>query len=79
MAEKTVFAQLFQLISRYEFNQCVERHRGHHGLHHFSCWDHDLAIAFAQSTGRDGLRDIEDCLHSQRDNLYHIVPISLRV
>ena len=70
MAEKTVFAQLFQLIHRYEFNKCVNRHQGNHGVRNFSCWDQYLAMAFAQLTGRDGLRDIEACLHSHRDKLY---------
>ena len=72
MAEKTVFAQLFQIISRYEFNKCVDRYQGNHGVRNFSCWDQYLAMAFAQLTGRDGLRDIEACLHSHRDKLYRI-------
>jgi len=72
MAEKTVFAQLFQIISRYEFNKCVARYQGHHGVRNFSCWDQYLAMAFAQFTGRDGLRDIEACLHSHREKLYRI-------
>ncbi len=72
MAEKTVFAQLFQIVSRYEFNKCVDRHQGHHGVRNFSCWDQYLAMSFAQLTGRDGLRDIEACLHSHRDKLYRI-------
>jgi len=72
MAEKTVFAQLFQLISRYEFNKCVDRHQGNRGVRNFSCWDQYLAMAFAQLTGRDGLRDIEACLHSHRDKLYRM-------
>ena len=64
MAEKTVFAQLFQIIPRYEFNKCIERYQGNHGVRKFSCWDQYLAMAFVQLTGRDGLRDIEACLHS---------------
>jgi hypothetical protein len=72
MAEKTVFAQLFQIIPRYEFNKCVDRYQGSHGVRNFSCWDQYLAMAFAQLTGRDGLRDIEACLHSHRDKLYQI-------
>jgi len=31
-----------------------------------------LAMAFAQLTGRDGSRDIEVCLQSQRDKLYRM-------
>jgi len=72
MVDKTVFAQLFQLISRYEFNKCVDRYRGNRKIRNFSCWDQYLAMAFAQLTGRDGLRDIEACLHSHRDKLYRM-------
>lgn len=72
MADKTVFAQLFQLISRYEFNKCVDRYRGNLRTRNFSCWDQYLAMAFAQLTGRDGLRDIEACLRSHRDKLYRM-------
>lgn len=38
----------------------------------FSCWDQFLCMAFAQLTGRDGLRDIEACLNSHRDKLYRM-------
>ncbi len=72
MADKTVFAQLFQLVSRHAFNQCVDRYHGNHGVRSFSCWDQYLAMVFAQLTGRDGLRDIEACLHSHRDKLYRM-------
>ena len=72
MVYKTVFAQLFQLISRYEFNKCVDRYRGNRKIRNFSCWDQYLAMAFAQLTGRDGLRDIEACLHSHCDKLYRM-------
>jgi hypothetical protein len=72
MVDKTVFAQLFQLISRYEFNKCVDRYRGNLRIRNFSCWDQYLAMAFAQLTGRDGLRDIEACLRSHRDKLYRM-------
>ena len=38
----------------------------------FSCWDQYLAMAFAQLTYRDGLRDIEACLRSLGGKLYHM-------
>ena len=69
---QTVFSQLVQQISRYTFNQCVARHRGHVRVRSFSCWDQFLCMVFAQLTGRHGLRDIEVCLNSQREKLYHM-------
>jgi hypothetical protein len=67
-----VFAQLFQLINRYSFNKCVDRYHGDKGIRSFSCWDQYLAMSFAQLTGRDGLRDIEACLHSHKEKLYQM-------
>lgn len=45
---KTVLAQLMQHFSRYEFDKCVERYRGNHRSHSFSCLDQFLCRAYAQ-------------------------------
>ena len=41
-------------------------------LRGFSCWDQYLAMAFAQLTYRESLRDIEACLGAMRGKLYHM-------
>ena len=69
---KTVFAQVLEHVPRYEFDKAVKRYRGHYRLHRFSCYDQFLCLAFAQLTYRESLRDIETCLNSQHDKLYHI-------
>ena len=69
---KTVFAQLIQHLPRYEFNQCVLRYHGNHKVRSFSCMDQFLCMAFAQLTYRESLRDIETCLNSHRQKLYHM-------
>jgi len=71
-AGKTVFAQLVQQISRYEFNKCVSRYRGNYKVRSFACWDQFLCMAFAQLTGRKSLRNIEACLNSHHEKLYHM-------
>ena len=71
-AGKTVLAQLVQQISRYEFNKCVNRYRGNYKVRSFSCWDQFLCMAFAQLTGRQSLRNIEACLNSHCEKLYHM-------
>jgi IS4 transposase len=68
---RTVFAQLFDFLPKHEFNKCVQRYRGHRRLRKFSCLDQLLAMAFAQLTYRDSLRDIETCLRAMSTNLYH--------
>jgi hypothetical protein len=59
-------------LPSYEFQKCVERYRG--DAHHrgFSCRNQYLAMAFAQLTYRESLRDIEACLGAMRGKLYHM-------
>lgn len=68
---QTIFAQLMQFLSHDEFRRCVARYRGNRYAKSFSCWDQFLAMAFAQLTYRESLRDIEACLSAQRQKLYH--------
>lgn len=68
---RTVFSQIIQISSHNEFRRCVERYAGNKYLRHFSCWDQFLAMAFAQLTYRESLRDIEVCLGVQKSKLYH--------
>jgi len=69
---KTVFKQLLQFLPRYEFNLCVDRYRGEHRVKKFSTYDQFLCLAYAQMAGRESLRDIETCLNSHREKLYHV-------
>ena len=69
---KTVFAQLMDFIPTYEFRRCVARYRGQYRVRSFSCWDQFLAMAFAQLTYRESLRDIETCLRALGGKLYHV-------
>jgi len=55
-----------------EFRRCVARYDGDARPRGFSCWDQYLAMAFAQLTYRDSLRDIEACLRSLGGKLYHM-------
>ena len=67
-----IFAQLLDLLSRYEFNKCVSRYDGNRRVRTFSCWDQFLVMLFAQLTYRDSLRDIEACLRAMPKQLYHL-------
>ena len=71
-AGKTVFAQLLAHLPRHEFRRAVAKHRGNYRVRSFSCWDQFIAMAFAQLSGRESLRDIEACLSSHREKLYHV-------
>src|SRR6266851_3762344 len=69
---RTVFSQLIAFLPDREFRRCVTRYNGDQRLRAFSCWDQFLCMAFAQFTYREGLRDIEACLRSSPDKLYHM-------
>jgi Domain of unknown function (DUF4372)/Transposase DDE domain len=69
---RAVFSQLISFLPDREFRRCVERYRGDIRLRGFSCWDQYLAMAFAQLTYRESLRDIEVCLRSMQGKLYHL-------
>jgi hypothetical protein len=59
-------------LPAYEFQKCVARYHGDSHLRGFSCLDQYLAMAFAQLTYRESLRDIEACLRSVAGKLYHM-------
>jgi Domain of unknown function (DUF4372)/Transposase DDE domain len=69
---QTVFSQLIELLPEKEFQKCVARYGGSNYTKSFSCWDQFLAMAFAQLTYRESLRDIEACLGSMQSKLYHM-------
>jgi hypothetical protein len=69
---RTIFSQLIGFLPDREFRRCVARYGGDARLRAFSCWDQYLAMAFAQLTYRDSLRDIEACLRALGGKLYHL-------
>jgi hypothetical protein len=71
-AGRTVFSQLIEILPNQEFQKCVDRYGGGRYLKNLSCWDQYLAMAFAQLTYRESLRDIEACLRSVGGKLYHM-------
>jgi len=71
-AGRTIFAQLIDHVPPHEFHKCVARYDGNYKFRGFSCLDQFLCLAFAQLTFRESLRDIEACLRSVQDKLYHM-------
>jgi hypothetical protein len=69
---KTIFSQIMNYLPLREFHKCVKRYRGHYKVQSFSCLDQYLCMAFAQLTYRESLRDIEACLRSMQNKLYHM-------
>jgi len=69
---KLVFSQVIDHIPMHSFRDCVQRYRGNYKIKNFTCLDQYLCMAFAQITFRESLRDIEACLRSQKNKLYHM-------
>jgi hypothetical protein len=69
---KTVFAQVLEHLPRYEFDKFVKEYEGNRKVRRFPCYDQFLCLAYAQLTYRESLRDIETCLNSHHEKLYHI-------
>jgi len=69
-AGKLLFARLMDFVPWTSFARSVVRHGGDHRMRSFSCADQYRAMAFAQLTFRESLRDIEACLNAQPNKLY---------
>ncbi len=69
---KTLFAQLMEFLPWKTFSRIVARHGGDSRVRTLSCGEQYRAMAFAQLTYRESLRDIEACLSAQASKLYHM-------
>src|SRR5262249_27666048 len=69
---KTLFAQLMDFLPWSTFARLVERYGGDHRIRTLTCAEQYRAMAFAQLTFRESLRDIETCLSAQTSKRYHM-------
>jgi len=60
-----VFAQVMSVIHREQFRRCVLRHGYVERTLRLSCREQFLAMAFAQLTYRESLRDLASCLNAR--------------
>ncbi len=67
---KTLFAQVMEFMPWTSFARIVQRHGGNSGVRTLSCAEQFRAMAFAQLTWRESLRDIESCLSANAGKLY---------
>jgi len=67
---KTLFAQVMEFVPWTSFARIVHRHAGDSGVRTLSCAEQFRAMAFAQLTWRESLRDIETTLSANAAKLY---------
>lgn len=68
---QTLFAQVMSHLPWTTFARIVDRYGGDRKVRTLRCTEHYRALAFAQLTGRESLRDIEACLAARSSKLYH--------
>ena len=69
-AGKVLFAQLMDFVPWTSFARSVARYDGDVRVRVLTCTEQYRAMAFAQLTYRESLRDIEACLNAQPNKLY---------
>jgi hypothetical protein len=69
---KTLFAQLMDFLPWKTFSRIIARYDGDSRVRTLSCGEQYRAMAFAQLTYRESLRDIETCLSVHASKLYHM-------
>ena len=67
---KTLFAQVMEFVPWTSFARIVHRYAGNSGVRTLSCAEQFRAMAFAQLTWRESLRDIEATLSANATKLY---------
>ena len=67
---KTLFAQLMEFVPWTTFTRLVDHYDGDRRVRTLTCGEQYRAMAFAQLTYRESLRDIETCLSAQASKLY---------
>ena len=69
-AGRTLFAQIMEFVPWTSFARIVHRYSGNAGVRTLSCAEQFRAMAFAQLTWRESLRDIEASLSANATKLY---------
>lgn len=67
---KTLFGQIMEYVPWASFARIVERYGGDSEVRSLACTEQFRAMAFAQLTYRESLRDIETCLLANQTKLY---------
>ena len=62
----------YNFIPRHRFEKSVEKLSGDRYCKHFTAWRQFLTCLYAQITGKDSLREIENGLLANHNRLYHL-------
>ncbi|PIW66913.1 MAG: IS4 family transposase [Candidatus Omnitrophica bacterium CG12_big_fil_rev_8_21_14_0_65_43_15] len=68
----TVLNQMLQLIPRHQFETAVKSYAGDRYVKRFNCWNQLTTLLYAQASGKESLREIEQSLSVNDSRLYHL-------
>lgn len=68
----TIMNELLNLIPRHRFETVVNNLSGNRYVKRFDCWNQLTVLLYAQSSGKDSLRDIEQAFKVNSERLYHL-------
>ena len=68
----TIFKQMLELNSRYDFQKIVNQHKGDHRVRKLNCWSQFIHLLYGQVGGRNSLRDISNGTTSLKEKFYHL-------
>ena len=72
MYYNSIYSQLFNIIPLYRFEKIVKKSGGDRYCKHFTAWKQFLTLLFAQISGKDSLREIENALLANHKRLFRV-------
>jgi hypothetical protein len=69
---KTIFAQIMDVVPKYDFRKIVQQYNGNYRVRKLTCWDQFITMCFAQLTFRHSLRDVVTTLNALDSKRYHM-------
>jgi len=68
----TIFNQLLNFLPKDNFSQFVGQHHGDKYVKRVTTWNQLILLLYAQSTGKDSLREIETGFKAHDGSWYHL-------
>jgi hypothetical protein len=68
----TILNELSNLLPRHDFEKLVKKHECDRYVKRFTCWNQLMTMIYAQASGKQSLRDIQQGLEANSNRLYHL-------
>lgn len=68
----TILNEISNLLPRHQFETLVKTHETNRYVKIFTCWNQLITMIYAQASGKQSLRDIQQSLEANASRLYHL-------